>query len=231
MISDYTPCKGKYLLLITGLLWGAVLHAAPAGNYAPLPATIQNLNNNISELRHRSHNQEVELNQVEERFGSMESIVEGLRKQVTELSRTFKDQSESSRVSLESRIGNLELMAQRVLSDLQVVKNHVNDSAVSLSQYKQQLQDYKQQMQLMEQHSAQQNQNIDNLQTALKVLTEALQVGDEKETLSEEYKVKAGDSLEKIAQAHGTSVKVLKELNGLTTDRIKINQKLKLPVK
>ncbi|MBA3603744.1 MAG: LysM peptidoglycan-binding domain-containing protein, partial [Parachlamydiaceae bacterium] len=30
---------------------------------------------------------------------------------------------------------------------------------------------------------------------------------------------------------YGTTVKVLKELNGLSTDRIKINQKLKLPAK
>jgi len=35
----------------------------------------------------------------------------------------------------------------------------------------------------------------------------------------------------KIAQANGTTVKDIKSLNGLTTDRIKVGDKLKLPLK
>ena len=45
------------------------------------------------------------------------------------------------------------------------------------------------------------------------------------------YLVKSGDSLFKIATANGTSVKEIKALNGLTTDRIKAGDKLKLPAK
>ena len=45
------------------------------------------------------------------------------------------------------------------------------------------------------------------------------------------YLVKTGDTLGKIAQANGTSVKEIKALNGLTTDRIKVGDKLKLPAK
>jgi LysM repeat protein len=45
------------------------------------------------------------------------------------------------------------------------------------------------------------------------------------------YVVKAGDSLTRIASQHGTSVKALKSLNGLKTDRINVGQKLKVPVK
>jgi LysM repeat protein len=45
------------------------------------------------------------------------------------------------------------------------------------------------------------------------------------------YLVKTGDTLLKIAQVHGTTVKEIKTLNGLTTDRIKVGDKLKLPAK
>ena len=45
------------------------------------------------------------------------------------------------------------------------------------------------------------------------------------------YLVKSGDNLLKIATANGTSVKEIKALNGLTTDRIKAGDKLKLPAK
>jgi len=43
------------------------------------------------------------------------------------------------------------------------------------------------------------------------------------------YAVVQGDSLIKIAKAHGVSVKTLKASNGLKTDRIHVGQKLKIP--
>jgi len=43
------------------------------------------------------------------------------------------------------------------------------------------------------------------------------------------YTVKAGDNLTQIARRYGTTVSALKEMNGLVTDRIIINQKLNVP--
>jgi LysM repeat protein len=45
------------------------------------------------------------------------------------------------------------------------------------------------------------------------------------------YTVKSGDTLTKIAKAHGTSVKALETANGLSTTKIKVGQKLKIPAK
>lgn len=216
--------SSRVLILISNLLCGSFIQAAPPPSYGTLPETIHKITNNIGELRQRSHNLEIELNQVEQRCDNIESIVDTLRNQVADLTKAIKDQSDSSKVFIESRVGNLEHNTSRAFSDLQLVKNHVNDFSAVISQYKSQLQ-------VLEQNSKQQNQNIENLQTALKILTEALQTSEEKDTFSDEYKVKAGDSLEKIAQTYGTTVKALKELNDLSSDRIKINQKLKIPEK
>ena len=46
-----------------------------------------------------------------------------------------------------------------------------------------------------------------------------------------EYKIKSGDTLTSIASHHGTTVKALRAANALTTDKIKVGQKLKIPVK
>ena len=43
------------------------------------------------------------------------------------------------------------------------------------------------------------------------------------------YVVKSGDSLTRIAKAHGTTVKALKAANGLENDRIVVGAKLKIP--
>jgi len=45
------------------------------------------------------------------------------------------------------------------------------------------------------------------------------------------YTVKSGDTLSKLATHFGTTPKAIKALNGLATDQIKVNQKLKIPAK
>ena len=48
---------------------------------------------------------------------------------------------------------------------------------------------------------------------------------------AEIYKVKSGDTLTKIAKAHGTTVKLIMSENNLTTTRITVGKKLKIPAK
>ena len=47
----------------------------------------------------------------------------------------------------------------------------------------------------------------------------------------ETYVVKSNDNLTKIAKAHGTTPKAIKAENNLTSDHIKVGQKLKIPAK
>ena len=46
-----------------------------------------------------------------------------------------------------------------------------------------------------------------------------------------EYTVESGDTLSLIAEAFGTSVSKIKEMNGLKNDNLRIGQKLKVPKK
>lgn len=45
------------------------------------------------------------------------------------------------------------------------------------------------------------------------------------------YTVKSGDSLTKIAKAHHTTAKAIEAANGMTTTKIKVGQKIKIPSK
>ncbi|HYE30028.1 MAG TPA: LysM peptidoglycan-binding domain-containing protein [Methylomirabilota bacterium] len=45
------------------------------------------------------------------------------------------------------------------------------------------------------------------------------------------YTVKAGDTLTKIAQRNGTTVKAIRQANNLRTDRVNVGQKLKIPAR
>ncbi len=50
-------------------------------------------------------------------------------------------------------------------------------------------------------------------------------------TSEQVYTVKSGDTLTKIATDHGTTVRALRSANNLTTDQIKVGQKLKIPAR
>ena len=71
-----------------------------------------------------------------------------------------------------------------------------------------------------------QGRSLKQLEVAMKALLEA--VAPDK-AIGGGYKVKSGDSLEKIAKEHGTTPKVLKELNNLQKDTIYVGQNLVLP--
>jgi LysM repeat protein len=51
------------------------------------------------------------------------------------------------------------------------------------------------------------------------------------DTGAETYSVKSGDTLSKIAKAHGTTIKAIQSENNLATTVIKVGQKLKIPAK
>jgi len=51
------------------------------------------------------------------------------------------------------------------------------------------------------------------------------------ETTGATYTVKSGDTLTKIAKKNGTTVKAIEAANGLSTTKIKVGQKLKIPSK
>jgi LysM repeat protein len=51
------------------------------------------------------------------------------------------------------------------------------------------------------------------------------------DTGAETYTVKSGDTLTKIAKQYGTTVKALESENNLSTTKIKVGEKLKIPAK
>lgn len=112
------------------------------------------------------------------------------------------------------------------------VKTVKANSTTSNQDLNQQLADSKKRIANLEKSLEIQTKNLDNMQKALTSLIEAIQGKEPSATTansSKVYRVKSGDSLEKIAKQNHTTIKKLKELNNLTSDQIIIGQKIELP--
>jgi LysM repeat protein len=192
-------------------------------------AGLRNMRTTLEELRHSLNNQETEFRGFEEKLANMESMIDTMRDQLGETSRAHKEQIKGNAQSLESKIAALETSSKGIIADLKQLKAHANESAASLAQLMQKCTE-------LGKASARQDQDIDNLQAALRSIVEALGVGKESPktaTSENSYRVKSGDTLEKIAHLHGTTVRVLKELNNIPDgkDKIVVGKQLLMPEK
>jgi len=214
----------RLTILSAGLLIAASAGAAPRGYYqdANNETAIREMRDTIEDVRHTANNNETELREIDERLKNMETIIDTLRTQIGEQIQGSKELLKSSSKGLEAKIGDLELTTKGLVSDLRQIKNHANDTSGTFVQYKQKLLDLEKIIEV-------QSQNIDSLQSALKSMMEALQIKDSGGAGSKIYRVKPGDTLDKIALANQTTVKALKEINNLSNDRIIVGQKLQLP--
>jgi LysM repeat protein len=206
----------------------AVCGAAPFPNNRPLDDGRQ-MRMMLSDLQHELGNHETEIKMVNGRLQTQENLLEGIRQQLADNVQNQQDLSRAQNVHLEGKIDSLDKVVQNLISDLRQIKSQANDSVSILGQYRQKLAD-------MEKIIEAQNLHMKNLEAALNSIVEVLQAKEATEKVAAKspeapktYKVQPGDSLEKIARHHKVSLFALRELNGLTQDRIFVGQTLKIP--
>lgn len=196
--------------------------------------SIKAVHDTLENVRHAVNNHEAEIRTFEERLKNYDAILDSLRDQLSEVDQAHKDRLKGNSATLETKIATLENTSKGLVADLRQFKAHANEVSGILEQYKQKIAD-------LEKNIDQQNQNIDHLQAAMHALMEALQIKEPATSKSampkaenstgRSYRVKSGDSLEKIARANQTTIQAIKELNHLSSDRIVIGQLLQLPEK
>ena len=176
-------------------------------------------------LRLQVGNHEIEIRTFEHKLESFQSILEGVQDQLQDATASQKEQIKGSSNALEVKISALEAAVKGLNADLLQLKTHANESTSAIQGYKKALLDYEQRFKV-------QNQNIENLSAALQTILDALQIKSDTSVVSDAglkvYKIKNGDSLDKIAKTTGVSVKEIMRINNLSSDRIVVGKTLKL---
>lgn len=157
--------------------------------------TIQQIREEIADIKHGLNNTQVELQILEEEY---------------------RGQDSSSGSIDNTKLAALEKKIAQIASHANQVSQSLTDCYIKIATLEKLVQ--QQQSVIAE---------IGQLKSSLTTLIQSLQ----KESLAQPvtYRVKAGDSLEKIARIYKISITALKEENNLSSDKIVIGQELKIP--
>lgn len=176
---------------------------------------LDNLQTDVSELRERLRHVKVERELLEDRIQAQAQELLDLKKELSRFQQAQNQLTGSKSDQLQTRIGMLEKGQGALADDLKGLQKHLTETSQVIN--------------CLSDHVEQNQSTLKAQVTDLKKAVESL-VGLLQKTSSSgsSYKVRAGDTLEKISKATGISLSTLKKLNNLSSDRISIGQELNL---
>lgn len=196
------------------------LKSSPNDEKHQLELTLHEVQTNLDDLRHDINCFQTELQILDGRIKYYENTLASLKQNDLEKHQAKIEQITLQIQTLERKWTSLEKIQQGDTKELQELSSHANETTAALSQFKDRIIE-------LEQEIFSQNRRFDEL-AKLKGNIENLAKGLRGESFKL-YKVKSGDSLEKIARQHKTSVEQIKKINSLPQDLIVVGQELKIP--
>lgn len=196
------------------------LRSSPSDGQHIFELSLHEVQTNLDDLRHDIHCFQTELQILEGRILSHENALAtlGLDKQQERI-----DQLATQLQVLEKHLEAEEKGKSKAGAEVKQLTSHANETTAALSQFKERILE-------IEHELLEQNRRFEELGKVkgnLEALVKTLKgVPD-----SKLYRVSQGDTLEKIARNHETTVEKLKQLNKLENDFIAIGQQLKIPTK
>lgn len=175
---------------------------------------------NLDDVKHDINCFQTELQILDGRIKYFENALANLKKQDFEKHQVKIDQILEELHSLEKRWNSFETVQKEEKGQLETLALHANETANALSQFKSRILE-------LEEGLFSQKRKFDEV-AKLKGNIEELAKSFQGYKI---YKVRPGDSLEKIARSHKTDVEKIRKLNGLdaASDLIVVGQELKIP--
>lgn len=184
--------------------------------------TLHKVQASIDDLRHDLNCFQTDLQIVDGKMKKQEKTFDGVKQEQIAQYQAKIDALGEKLKSLEAKIASLEKKQEASFSDIKVLSQHATETSTSLTQYKNTINELEKNIIAQGQRLEEVKklkQTLESVASSLKIEGAALVA----------YKVKAGDSLEKIARAYKTNVDYLKKINNLDQDLIVVGQELKVP--
>jgi LysM repeat protein len=175
---------------------------------------------NLDDLKHDINCFQTEIQILDGRIKYYENALASLKQQDIQKQQEKIEQLALDLQQLEKKWSAFDKSRAESKGDLLQLASHANETTSSLSQFKSRIQE-------LEQEVVSQNRRFDELAKLkgnIEILAKSMKAP------FKIYKVRPGDSLEKIASAHHTKVEKIKKLNDLDKDLIVVDQELKIPL-
>ena len=187
--------------------------------------TLHEVQTNLDDSRHDLNCFKTDMQILEGKLKHQDETIATLKNVGIEKNQVKIDSLTKQLKSLEQKIATCETSQGAIKTDMHKFSKHSNETYTAFRQYKERLN-------TLEKELSTQNRRFDEvakLKTTLQELAQSMK------TISCSsydivYKVKSGDSLEKIAKVHKTTIESLKKHNQLEQDLIVIGQELKIPI-
>jgi len=200
------------------------LKSSPQEERHQMELTLHEVQTNIDDSRHDINCLQTEMQIVDSKMKHQENAVSNLKKQWLEKYQIRLDKLDKLIDELSKELHKLDTKEKNVAADIRQLSSHANETTSALTQYKNRINE-------LEKEIFSQNKKLEEvaklnftLQTVMKSLREV--AGAKAENI---YKVKSGDSLEKIAKIYKVSVEEIKKANHLDQDLIVVGQELIIP--
>ncbi len=176
---------------------------------------LQEVVTNLDDLKHDMNCFQTEIQILDGRIKYYENALAVLKQQDLEKQQTKLQRLSTDLEQLIAKWSEFENHAADAKKERQELATHANSTTAALTQFKTRIQE-------LEKDLFSQNKRFEDL-AKLKSTIAAL-------ATYKIYKVKSGDTLEKIASQHHTKVEKIKKLNDLERDLIVVDQDLKIPL-
>ena len=198
------------------------LKSSPGDEKHQLELTLHALQTNLDDVHHDLNCFQTELQILDGRIKYYENAITGLKQQDIEKQQSKIEQIAQQIAALEKRYSSFERTHENGVQDLQQLTAHANETTAALTQFKSRIAELEQEIQLQNRRF----EEISKLKGHFEGLTKQLsQAAIDGKT----YKVRPGDTLEKIARFHKISVERIKKANDLNHDLIVVGQELTIP--
>lgn len=172
----------------------------------------------IGDLKHAMQTCRAEMQILQDRLSDQENIAK------TSVRNKPNTEHLSQIAACERKLQVLEKTLDKLAAEMRGLNKHAEQTNVSLISFKEKMLDCQKELALHKQKL----DGVSQLKTTLGQISQAISERPAAKTRSASYKVKPGDTLEKIAKNQGLPLPTLKRLNNLTQDRIIVGQELKL---
>ncbi len=198
------------------------LKSSPNDEKHQLELTLHKLQTNFDDVRHDLNCFQTEMQILDGRIKYYENALSNLKQQDLEKQQSKIDLLSQQIAAFEKKIAVLEHTNDTGSQDLQQLTSHANETSAALAQFKNRIAELEQEIQSQNRRFEQ----IAKLKGHFEGLTKQLSSAASDKKI---YKVRPGDTLEKIARFHQTTTERIKKANDLKDDLIVVGQELIIP--